>query len=362
MVKNMKRKIIKILLAVIVFTFVSCNNHDVNDVNDTENKKAEWIKSAFASLESGKYSRIKAISWWNENWDNEGKMVTLRIDSSPESLDAYRKSVASPTFITSANFQNEKLIAPPTGIYHSAFPDFGGTEDIVTAGRINEFIDLAEKDIVWAYFSNNWTNGINFPTDAVEIISASGKIPFIRLMPRTSFEEYVADTLYSMQKIIDGDFDDELTQWAIDAASAGIPLLAEFGTEVNGSWFPWNGLYNGAGETDGYGDNSIVDGPERFRHAYRHIIDICRQNGATNITWFFHIDADSEPEDEWNDFENYYPGDDYIDWIGVSVYGPVDEGDDYREFSETLDKVYQRMTELTDKPIAVLEFGVTEIK
>lgn len=353
---------IRVLFTLIAIAFISCNNHNVNNVNDPGNKKAEWIKNAFVAFESGNYPRIKAISWWNENWDDYGKMVMLRIDSSPESLDAYRQSVNSPVFTTSANFQNGKLIAPTAGIYHSAFPDFGGTEDIVTAGRINEFVELARKNIVWAYFSNNWTNGISFPTEAVETISGTGKIPFIRLMPRTSFEEYAADTLFSMQKIINGDFDNELTQWAKDAASTGIPLLAEFGTEVNGSWFPWNGLYNGAGQTDGYGDNSIADGPERFRDAFRHIIDICRQNGATNITWFFHIDADSEPDEEWNNFENYYPGDDYIDWIGVSVYGPVEEGDEYREFSETLDEVYQRMSELTDKPMAVLEFGVTEMK
>ncbi len=350
----MNNKMIKIFLVAI--TFIACNKQDIH------NKKAEWIKNAFISFESGNYPRIKAISWWNENWEDDGKMVSLRIDSSPESLKAYRQGVKSHTFVTRANFQNGKLAAPVSGIYHAAFPDFGGTEDVVTADRMNDFVELSKKDIVWAYFSNNWISGIKFPEKAVKTISAAGKIPFIRLMPRTGFEEYAADSLYSMQKIIDGDFDNELTQWAKDAADTGIPLLAEFGTEVNGSWFPWNGLYNGAGQTNAYGDTGVADGPERFRDAYRHIIDICRKNGAVNITWFFHIDADSEPDEAWNDFENYYPGDDYIDWIGVSVYGPQEEGDEYREFSETLDKVYQRMTKLTDKPIAILEFGVTEIK
>ncbi len=354
--KNMNRRMTQIVFLLVATTFISCNKGDIN------NKKAEWIKNAFISFESGNYPRIKAISWWNENWEDNGKMVSLRIDSSPESLEAYRQGVKSPTFITKANFQNGKLVAPVSGIYHAAFPDFGGTEDIVTTDRINEFVELSGKDIVWAYFSNNWTDGIRFPFEAVKTISSTGKIPFIRLMPRTSYEEYVADTLFSMQKIIDGDFDDELTQWAKDAAKTGIPLLAEFGTEVNGSWFPWNGLYNGAGQADAYGDASVADGPERFRDAYRHIIDICRENGATNITWFFHIDADSEPLEAWNNFENYYPGDDYIDWIGVSVYGSQEEGDEYREFSETLDKVYQRMTKLTDKPMAILEFGITELK
>ena len=353
---NMNRRSIKVLSILIAIAFISCNKQDI------PNKKSEWIKNAFISFESGNYPGIKAISWWNENWEDGRKKVKLRIDSSPESLDAYRQSINSHTFITNSNLQNGKLAAPVSGIYHSAFPDFGGTEDIVTSDRINEFIELADKDIVWAYFSNNWTDGVNFPFEAVRTISSTGKIPFIRLMPRTNYEEYVADTLFSMQKIIDGDFDGELTQWAKDAANTNIPLLAEFGTEVNGSWFPWNGLYNGAGKTDAYGDTSIADGPERFRDAYRHIIDICRENGATNITWFFHIDADCEPIEVWNDFENYYPGDNYIDWIGVSVYGPQEEGDEYRDFSETLDKVYRRMTKLTDKPMAILEFGVTEIK
>ncbi len=351
----MHRRITRVFFLFIAVTIISCDKQDVN-------KKAVWIKNAFNSLESGDYPEIRAISWWNENWEDGRKKIRLRIDSSPESLEAYRQSVGSHTFVTRANFRDGKLASPDSSIYHSAFPDFGGTEDIVTTDRIHDFVKLAGKDIVWAYFSNNWTEGIRFPSEAVRTISSTGKIPFIRLMPRTRFEEYVADPLFSMQKIIDGDFDDELIQWAKDAAGTGIPLLAEFGTEVNGSWFPWNGLYNGAGETDAYGDTSVPDGPERFRDAYRHIVDICRENGATNITWFFHLDADSDPMEAWNDFENYYPGDDYIDWIGVSVYGPQEKGDEYREFSETLDEVYQRMTELTDKPMAILEFGITEIK
>ncbi len=324
--------------------------------------KAQWITNAFNSIKNGDYPRIKAVSWWNENWPNEdGSQTRLRIDSSPESLEAYRQSAKSDTFITTAFFDNEKLIPADKGIYHCAFPDFGGPEDIVTADRIDNFVELAQKDIVWAYFSNNWIDGIKFPSDAVSIIHSKGKVPFIRLMARTSFDEYKADSLYTMQSIIDGDFDEELIQWAKDAANTGFPLLAEFGTEVNGSWFPWNGLYCGGGTTDEYGDPTFPDGPERFRDAYRHIIDICRQNGATNITWFFHIDADSEPVEAWNDFENYYPGDDYIDWVGVSVYGPQQKGDDYHEFSEVLDQVYSRLANMTDKPMAILEFGVNEL-
>ncbi len=319
-------------------------------------QKKKWIENAFKSLVNNEFPEVKAIAWWNENFEK----TKLKIDASKKTLKAYKKGVSNPLFITSPTFVNDKLVAPTSGIYHSAYPDFGGTEDIVTTDAIEEFEAHAEKDIVWAYFSNNWYDNIHFPTAGVNTINSAGKVPFIRMMPRSNFDEGGPDPTYSMQKIIDGDFDYELTQWAIDASSIGIPLLVEFGTEVNGNWFSWNGQYNGGGTTSNYGDPSLADGPERFRDAYRHIIDICNTNGADNITWFFHVDAYSEPDNGWNIIENYYPGDGYIDWIGVSVYGPQERDADYEEFSDKLNEVYPTLVSLADKPIAVLEFGITE--
>ena len=345
----------KIAITLCILTLIfSCNKEDVKV---TENKKAKWIENAFVTLESDDFPKIKAISWWHENFDNS----LLKVNSSSESLSAYKNGVSSSTFITTANIYSNKLIEPTTGIYHSAYPDFGGTEDVVTTKRITNFETLVNKNIVWAYFSNNWYDNIQFPTAEVNKINSVGKIPFIRIMPRTNFDEGGPDPNYTMQKIIDGEFDTELTQWANDASNTNIPLLVEFGTEVNGNWFPWNGQYNGAGETTGYGDTNLYDGAERFRDAYRHIIDICNANGANNITWFFHVDAYSEPDISWNKIENYYPGDSYIDWLGVSIYGPQESNEDYQEFSDILDDVYPRLTALSDKPIAVLEFAITEL-
>ena len=121
--------------------------------------KADWIDEAFATLTSGRYPRIKAIGWWHENFDDS----QLRIDSSPESLEAYRRGVSDPLFLTTAQFSGGHLLPPDSGIYHSAFPDFGGPEDQVTAQRIRAFEQLAGKEIVWAYFSNNWGDHILFP-------------------------------------------------------------------------------------------------------------------------------------------------------------------------------------------------------
>ena len=319
-------------------------------------QKEKWIKNAFETLTSSQFPKIKAISWWHENFDQS----KLRIDSSPESLAAYQSGVSSPTFISTPLFSNKKLVETPQKIYHAAFPDFGGTEDIVNTQTITDFETLTGKEITWAYFSNNWYQAIEFPAVAVNTIIDAGKTPFIRMMPRANFDEGGPDPIYTMQKIIDGDFDEQLTQWAIDAQNIETPLLVEFGTEVNGNWFPWNGQFNGAGQTTTYGDPTLADGPERFRDAYRHIIELFQANAVDNITWFFHIDAYSEPETNWNKISNYYPGDEYIDWLGLSVYGPQEPGESYQEFSEILGDIYPSLLALSDHPIAILEFAVTE--
>ena len=259
-----------------------------------------------------------------------------------------------------------KLLPPVAGkIYHSAYPDFDDTEDKVSRDSILHFESLAGKQVAWVYFSNNWLpsqGGIHFPTNEVNIIYSLGRTPFIRLMPRSQFEEGTADPIYTMDAFLNGDFDQDLRHWAQAAKATNIPLLAEFGTEMNGFWFPWNGTWNGAGQKTGYGDVNLYDGPEKFRDVYRKIINICREEGANNITWFFHVNVDDDPVNNWNRMKNYYPGDDFIDWIGVSAYGSLGFSEPWRSLNRMLTDNWTEINSISTqgKPIALLEFGVYE--
>lgn len=252
---------------------------------------------------------------------------------------------------------------PPEGyLYHAAFPggitDWG-EEDDMTPDDLHSYEQLAGKSIAWLYFSHNWFNDREFPFEMASWIRDDGSIPFIRLMLRSDAEQDHSEPVYTLDNILNGDFDDDLHAWAIAARDFGSPLLVEFGTEVNGEWFSWNGIWNGAGETDDYGDPNIPDGPEKFQNTYRHIIQITRDEGVENITWVFHIDADDVPNDDWNRFENYYPGNEWIDWLGISIYGTSDPmDDDCTSFRESMDDAIPRLEALSpDKPIVVLEFA-----
>ncbi len=254
---------------------------------------------------------------------------------------------------------------PPEGqIYHAAFPDFGAREDEVSAQPIAEFERLAGQPLDWAMFSNNWwlpSPGIVFPATEIQTIANAGPIPYVRLMPRNPAMDR-PDPNYTMQAFIDGDFDDALRQWARQARNYGDPLMVEFGTEVNGDWFPWNARWNGGDTSHEYGATDLFDGPERFRDAYRRLITLFRDEGANNITWVFHINALNAPNEPWNQMADYYPGDDYIDWIGVSVYGAQGPDSPWQSFEDILFPAWSEITSISTegKPLAVIEWGVTE--
>lgn len=261
------------------------------------------------------------------------------------------------------NRPSQVIATPPAGkIYHAVYPGGAtGEEDDITPEGLSSYEERVGKPATWVYFSHNWYRGRVFPVETASWIRDAGSIPYIRLMLRSSAEENVAEPTFTLSRILNGEFDDDLRAWGRAARNFGSPLLAEYGTEVNGQWFPWNGVWNGGGTLDGYGDPILADGPERFRDAYRHIIGIVRGEGADNIVWVFHVNNDDYPNESWNRLEEYYPGDEWVDWIGVSVYGaqtPLDE--EWPLFRDEMDQVYPRLVSLSSsKPIVLLEFGVT---
>ncbi|WP_413613090.1 glycoside hydrolase family 26 protein [Bdellovibrio sp. HCB-110] len=248
-------------------------------------------------------------------------------------------------------------------LYHGAFTDNGEVENQVSVDNIKKFENLSGKDVAWVYFSNHWFGGnVIYPADNINAIKKSGAIPYIRMSPWSRQEEEVADPLISMQKVIDGVYDADLKQWAREASKAGTAIMIEFGPEANGSWFPWNGIWNGGSKRNAYGDPNWPDGPERFRDAYRHVVDLFKKEGANNITWILHIDTSQYPNSEWNDPKYYYPGDNYIDWIGITVYGQqIPTDDDWEEFVPKLTRYMPKINAIsTTKPLMISEYAVIE--
>jgi hypothetical protein len=256
-------------------------------------------------------------------------------------------------------FARARLLAPPAGkLYHGVFPGgSSGAEDDITPAQVQSYEEAVGKRVAWVYFSHNWYAGTGFPGRAAAWIRRTGAVPYIRLMLRE--EDASTPNRFSIEHVLAGDLDTNLRLWGRAAREFASPLIVEFGTEVNGDWFPWNGVYHGGGTVDGFGDPTKPDGPERFVAAYRRIVKLMRAQGARNVTWVFHPNATDWPEEAWNRFENYYPGDAFVDWIGVSAYGPQQPtATEYETFRAQMDPWYARVSAMAPtKPVFVAEFG-----
>ena len=259
--------------------------------------------------------------------------------------------------LTSSKAAGAPRIAPPPSgkLYQGLYFDepaagHDPTEHDVTAADVARFEQTLGTKTTWVFFSSNWSESRRFPAATCEWVRALGKVPYVRLMLRSDLEQGHAEKTFSLANILAGKFDDDLKAWARDAKAFGSPILVEWGTEPNGDWFSWNGKWNGGAK----------GGPQRYIDAYRHIVDLMRAEGADNLQWVWHVNWFDEPEAKWNRFENYYPGENYCDWVALSAYGPLTPRavDGTESFRFKMRTAYPRLTKIAPgKPIVIAEFG-----
>jgi beta-mannanase len=208
-----------------------------------------------------------------------------------------------------------------------------------------------------------WSDG--FSRGLYDANAQVGRISFItweyNARPGEEYENRTLDV------IMDGVCDEYLTNWARAVSEFGKPIFLRWGHEMNRNWYLWCGTNNGGGEPEGYGDPNKPDGPERYVH------DLFIRNGAENVLWvwcptapFTTMDS-SYGSDGWNNAENYYPGDEYVDCLCFDGYnwGTSDFGQQFNSIWERFDKIfkesYQRLQKINKKkPIIIGEFASTE--
>ena len=245
---------------------------------------------------------------------------------------------------------NYTSILDSAKILHGVYPGgFSGEEDDFSEVDLISYERSVDSTVDFVYFSHNWYKSRQFPKNTVDWIYKRGSIPYIRLMLRSHpLNQGFNEREYSVTRIGNKELDSDLYEWFKIAKSYKKPLIVEYGTEINGDFFPWNGAY--------YDKSSLP-----FKKAYRHIIDISREVGAINIIWSFHLNDRDVPNEEWNHFENYYPGDNYIDLIVMSIYGMLTSIDTQQKYVGTeLKTLYPRIAKMAPtKKIILIEWAST---
>lgn len=170
-------------------------------------------------------------------------------------------------------------------------------------------------------------------------LRARGETPMVTLEP------YTNSGVASLADIAAGRYDSFFREEADAVRGLGMTVMIRFAHEMNllsSDWGP-----NKAGNT---GSNYV--------EAWRHIVTIFRQEGATNVQWVWapNVDYGGRP------FSQFYPGDEWVDYVGLDGYNwGTSGGESFASFEKIFSSSYATITQLSSKPLIVSETASSEV-
>jgi hypothetical protein len=209
-----------------------------------------------------------------------------------------------------------------------------------TRGDINldiEAVEVLENDIDHPLDIVQWFTDFDHPWEANVVTTAStgGRIPMITWQPNN----------HPLDGIIAGKDDAYLRRWARGAKAYGQPIYIRLMPEMNGNWVAWSG------------------DPEKYKTAWKHIIDLFRAEGASNVNWVWAPNCVDEPKTDPNYLmEKYYPGSEYVDVIGISGFnwGEIKSYHRWRSYEQIFSSPYERLVKLGSQDIWIVETASAE--
>lgn len=234
-------------------------------------------------------------------------------------------------------------------------------------GAFNAGVDMEQKlgqKFAGQLYYHTW--GRPFGAGTFEYNAEKGWITQVTWEYRPGFGVSSPYVLQPLKAIVDGEFDEYLRDFAKEAATLNKPLFLRWGHEMNGDWYPWGGVRNGGATPDKYGDPQKADGPELYVDAYRHIHDIFEQEKADKVLWVWcpNVAMTGPLGEPWNAIANYYPGDEYVDWLCVDGYnwGTSQSWSKWQTFDEVYAETYAQLQAINaSKPMMIGEFASSEI-
>lgn len=204
-----------------------------------------------------------------------------------------------------------------TGAYEATTP-------VSWSGMAEFAADTGLKPRIALYYSA-WNSGFN--VSFARTARSHGSYAFVQLQPNG----------VTLASIAAGKSDKYLREYAFTVRSFGHPVILSFAHEMNGNWYSW-----------GYGHTSPAD----FVAAWRHVVDIFREEGASNVTWVWTVNATNvgpgDPLGEW------WPGSSYVNWIGIDGYYYYDSDSFDSVFGKTIDQIRK----FSDAPVLLSEVAV----
>lgn len=151
-------------------------------------------------------------------------------------------------------------------------------------------------------------------------------------------------------EIMAGKYDLFFENYAQKLKAFGHPVLFRFNNEMNGDWCKYSSYYT-------------CKDPEIFIAMWRHVYNIFAAQGVDNVLWVWNPHDISFPNYKLNHALTYYPGDEYVDIIGLTGYntGNYYPGETWREFGQIYDPLYKTYSDYFSHPLMITEFGSNSV-
>lgn len=147
---------------------------------------------------------------------------------------------------------------------------------------------------------------------------------------------------YSLDNIIAGTYDANIRSFAQQAASYQCPVIISLFHEMNGNWDSWDGTMPG-------------NSPAKVIAAWKHVHDLFTAANVTNVKWAWAVNNVSVPDVAGNQYSDYYPGDAYVDYVGIDGFN---FGNPWQTFGQVFDAGVAKL-QVYNKPIYIFSMSST---
>ncbi len=224
------------------------------------------------------------------------------------------------------------------GLFEPSFPG-----DPSVLHRLEQRLDYFFRYIL---LYSDFSSGM--PGARLAHTAKEGRIPVLTLQ---TFVPRLGGALPLTYDLLSGHYDAWLRQYARDVADFGQPVLFRFNNEMNGDWCVYSAYHSSK-------DAAL------YVAAYHYLYHLFAEEGASNVLWVWNPHDGSYPPFKWNDKLLYYPGDAYVDIVGLTGYnaGTYYPGEKWRGFREIYDPLYASYNALfPHKALMITEFASNSV-
>lgn len=349
------------------------NNHDFTNTKETERvidgrtvKVTTWQRRTLSKIKNDRnyYTCIDIVEGKNSYnlffSATASEADTLNVEEIIKSFDTFTPDVEGLEYerhssnISKKNDETQKLyqdyFSKDSGLTWGLFEPISAEVDYRNVDRLHEIENKVKHDFKFLLHYTNIHDAYKEGRIINLLKRAKQEGATVELTLQTPIYDATANR-NMVYEILEGTYDDYLHAYAKDIADFGHPVLFRPFNEMNGDWCTYSAFWASR-------DCNI------YVSLYRYLYQIFEEEGATqNTLWIWNPNEKSFPDFPWNHADNYYPGDEYVDIVGLTGYNTGDyyEGETWRSFNEIYDPLYKTMAPQYQQPLMITEFASSSI-